>query len=117
FRHRVAPPARAPGARTARIDRRDTRLYGARTDRTNEPFDRLAERPLRTRRHPLRDAHRLPSVYGFRSDGVGSLPYSKDAGATPAAVEKRSGPDLRNNHEAAGEDCRGALPDSSRPRK
>ena len=41
--HRFAPSARAPVARTSRVHRRNTRLHGARTDRTDEPFDRFPE--------------------------------------------------------------------------
>src|SRR5215831_11418789 len=43
FRPRFAPSTRAPGTRTSRVSRRDTTLHGARTDRTNESFDRFAE--------------------------------------------------------------------------
>ena len=39
--YRLASPARAPDARAARVDRRHARLYGARTDRTDEPLDRF----------------------------------------------------------------------------
>ena len=45
--HCVAPSARAPVARTSRVHRGNARLHGARTDRTNESFDRFPERSLR----------------------------------------------------------------------
>ncbi len=50
-RHRLASAARASGARAARSHRRHARLYGARTDRADEPLDRFPQRPLRARRH------------------------------------------------------------------
>ena len=59
FRYRFASGARAAGARAARVDRGHARLYGARTDRTNEPLDRRPQRPLRPRRHALPDDHGL----------------------------------------------------------
>src|SRR2546421_51261 len=43
FRHRDAVAARTTDARAARNHRRHARLYGARTDRADEPFDRLAQ--------------------------------------------------------------------------
>ena len=58
FRHRFAPAARAPGAGTSRVHRRNTALHGSRTNRANESLDRFAERPLRLRRDALRDADR-----------------------------------------------------------
>ena len=88
--HRFAPSARAPGARTSRVHRRNTRLHGARTDRTNESLDRFPQRPLRPRRHALRDADRQPALHGFRSDGMGALPHRKTAGAAQRAVEEMS---------------------------
>ena len=75
LRHRLATSARAAVARAARDHRRHARLHGARADRTHEPVDRFAQRPLRARRHPVRDADRRSAVHRCRSDGVGALPY------------------------------------------
>ena len=58
LRHRLAPAARAPGPGAAGGDRRHARLHGAGTDRPDEPFDRLPQRPLCAGRHLLRDADR-----------------------------------------------------------
>ena len=70
------------------------RLHGARTDRTDEPLDRLPQRPLRARRHALPDAHGLTAVHRVRSDGVGPLPYRQKAGAAQRAAGERPGPGL-----------------------
>ena len=109
--HRFAPSARAPGARTSRVHRRNARLHGARADRTNESLDRFPQRSLLTRRHALRNADRQSSLHGFRSDGMGALPHRKTAGAAQRAVEEMSRARLCNHHEAARQDGRGALPD------
>ena len=90
-RHRLAPAARAPGARAARDHRRHARLHGARTDRTDEPLDRFPQRPLRARRHALPDAHGHPAVHRVRSDGVGALPHRQKAGAAQRAAGGRPG--------------------------
>ena len=46
LRHRLAPAARAAGARPARVHRRDPRLYGAGADRPDESLDRFPQRSL-----------------------------------------------------------------------
>ena len=56
IRHRVATAARAPGARAARSHRGNARLHGAGADRADESVDRRPQRPLRARRHALRNA-------------------------------------------------------------
>ena len=112
--HRIAPSARAPVARASRVHRRNACLHGTRTNRANEPLDRFPERPLRLRRHALRDADRQSSLHGFRSDGMGALPYCKTTGAAQRAVEKCPRLCLCDHHEAARQDCRGALPDGGR---
>ena len=93
------------------FDRGHARLYGARTDRTNESFDRFPERPLFPRRHLVRNAHRRPAVYGLGSDGMGPLPYCETAGAARRAVEGRADSCLCHRVEAARQDRRGALSD------
>jgi hypothetical protein len=40
FRHRVAPPARAPSSGTTRFHRGYSRIHGARAERAHEPLDR-----------------------------------------------------------------------------
>ena len=57
------------------------------------------------------------ALHGFRSDGMGALPYRKTAGAAQRAVEECAGLCLCDRHEAARQDCRGALPDSGRRRE
>ena len=116
LRHRFAPAARAPGARAARVHRRNARLHGAGTDRADESFDRFAQRSLRARRDALRNADRQSSVHGVRSDGMGALPYRETAGAAGRAAEGMSGLGLGNHHEAARQDRRGSLPDRGRRR-
>ena len=112
--YRVAASTRAPGSRTSRVDRRDARLHGTRADRTDESFDRFAERSLFARRHALRNADWESSIHGVRSDGMGALPHCQTAGAAQRAVEECPGPGLCNHHEAARQDGRGTLPDSRR---
>ena len=85
IRHCVAPPARAPVARTSRVHRGNARLHGARADGTNEPLDRFPERPLLARRHVLRNADRQSSVHGLRSDGMGALSHRETTGRTQRA--------------------------------
>ena len=80
-RHRLAPDARAAGARTARIHRRHARLYGPRADRPDEPVRRFPQRSLRARRHVLSDAHGRSAVHRHRSDGMGALPYREEPNA------------------------------------
>ena len=58
FRHRFAPAARAPGAGTSRVHRRNARLHGSRANRADESLDRFAQRSLRARGDALRDADR-----------------------------------------------------------
>ena len=82
--------ARAPVARTSRGHRRNARLHGARTDRTNEPFDRFPERSLFPRGHLLRNADRRAALHGLRSDGMGPLPHRATAGAAGRAVGRTS---------------------------
>src|SRR4029077_5626538 len=101
FRHRFAPAARAPGAGTYRVHRRNTALHGSRTNRANESLNRFAERPLRLRRDAVRDASWWLAIHRFRSDGIGALPYRKTADTSLRAVEEHSGPGFGNNHEVA----------------
>ena len=107
-RERQAPIA-------TRVDRGDARLYGPRTDRTDEPLDRCPQRPLRARRHALPNAHGLIAVHRVRSLGVGPLPYCQKAAAAKRAVGECPVPGLTDHHEAARQDGRGALPDRRRP--
>src|SRR6202030_1384469 len=116
LRYCFASAARAPGAGAARIDRGHARLYGARTDRTNEPLDRCPQRPLRPRRHALSDAHGLTAVYRGRSHGVGPLPYRQKAGAAKRAAGDRPGASRRPHPEAARQERGGPLPDCRRRR-
>ena len=116
LRHRVTSAARAPGARAPRVHRRQPRLYGARTDRTDEPVDQLPQRFVRSRHHALPNAYRRSAVYRRRSDGMGPLPYRTQAGAACRAGGDRAGRGLRHDHEAARQDGRGALPDGGRGR-
>ena len=60
-------------------DRRHARLYGAGANRTDEPLDRLAQRPLRARRCVLSDAYWAPAVQRGRSHGMDPLPYRSNA--------------------------------------
>ena len=92
LRHRLAAAARTTDARAARNHRRHAGLYGARTDRTDEPLDRFAQRPLFARRHVLSDAHGRAAVHRVRSDGVGPLPYREEAGAARRADRDCPGP-------------------------
>ena len=93
-RHRLAPAARAPGARAAGGDRRDPRLHGARADRPDEPLDRFPQRSLRARRHLLRDADRdsCPSPRPTRWSGCTAtsrrqpVPPGERAEGCPGAV-------------------------------
>ena len=57
---------------------------------THESLDRFPERPLLARRHALRNADWQSSVHGFRSDGMGSLPYRETASCRPASGWKTS---------------------------
>ena len=116
FRYRLASAARAAGARAARVDCWHARLYGARTNRANEPLDRRPQRPLRPRSHALPDAHGLTAVYRSRSHGVGPLPYSQKAGAAKRAAGDYPGSGLRPYPEAARQERRGALSDRRRSR-
>ena len=83
--HRFAPSARAPGARTSRVHRRNTRLHGTRTDRANESLDRFPERPLCPRRHALRNADRqlCPSRLPIRWNGCTAI--LQDSRCRPAS--------------------------------
>ena len=103
--HRIAPSARAAGARASRDHRRNTRLHGTRTDRTNESLDRFPQRSLRPRRHALPNADGQSALHGVRSDGMGALPYRETAGAARRAVEGHPRLRLCNHHEAARQDC------------
>src|SRR5262249_29677060 len=105
---------RATGTRTARDHRRHPRLYGARTNWTDESLDRLPERSLLTWGHALSNADGQSSVHGFRSNGVGPLPYRADAAPTKRTVEC-PGPHLCHHHEVARQDPGGALSDRIRP--
>src|SRR4029077_11511928 len=98
--HRLTPSTRAPVASASRVHRRDARLHGTRTDRTDESLDRFPQRPLLTWRHALPDAHGLTAVHRVRSHGVGPLPYRQKAGAAKRAVEGRPGTCICNHHEA-----------------
>src|ERR1700739_4673220 len=48
--------------------------------------------------------------------GMGPLPYRSKACAACGEAEERSGPDLRDRHEAPRQDGRGSLPDRRRRR-
>ena len=115
--HRLTPAARAAVASASRVHRRDARLHGTRTDRTDESLDRFPQRPLLTWRHALPDAHGLTAVHRVRSHGVGPLPYRQKTGAAKGAVGDDPGRGLAYHHEAAREDRRGALPDCRRRRE
>jgi hypothetical protein len=77
--YRLTSSARAADTRSARVHRGQARLHGAGTDRADESFSGFPKRPLLARRHALPTAHRQSSIYGFRSHGVGSLPYREEA--------------------------------------
>ena len=47
--------------------------------------DRFTQRPLFARRDTLRNADREPSLYGFRSDGMGPLPYCTAGSMRPVS--------------------------------
>src|SRR5216683_1154980 len=113
-RHNLAPAAGAAAARACRIDRRHPRIYGARTDRTNEPFDRLAQRPLLTWHNALSDGDRPPPVHRVRSHGMGPLPYCTATCGARQVGEECPAPGFPDHHEAAREDPRGALPNRRR---
>jgi Protein kinase domain len=55
-------------------------------------------------RHFLPDAHQLSALHGFRSHGVGALPYRAEAGAALRAGAEHPAPALRRCHEAARQD-------------
>ena len=85
-----------PRARAARDHRRDPRLYGARTDRADEPLDRLPQRPLlQSGVTLLPDADGTSAVHGVRADGMGALPYRQEADAARRAVEEYTAPRSR----------------------
>ena len=52
-----------------------------------------------------------PALHGFRSHGMGALPYRQKAGAAQRAVRECPALRLCDHHEAARQDGRGALPD------
>ena len=96
------------------IHRRHARLHGARTDRTDEPLDRLPQRPLCPRCHALPDAHRpLPFTAADPMEWV-HCHIAQEAGAACRAVGERSPRRLADRHETARQDRRGALPDRRR---
>jgi serine/threonine protein kinase len=59
---RFAAAKRAPTSRRPRIHCGDTSLHGTRTDRTDESFHRLPQRPLLLWSYALRNANGLTSV-------------------------------------------------------
>ena len=69
-------------------------LHGARADRTDEPLGRFAQRPLRARRHALRDADGRAPLHRRGSHRVGPLPRRPTAGA---AQRVRAGPASRRS--------------------
>ena len=75
----------------ARVDRRHSHLHGARADRSHEPLDRLPKRSVFTGYHSLPDAHRLASIHGVRSDGMGALPYRQKARSAKRAAGEYPG--------------------------
>ena len=95
--HRLASAARASGARAARVHRRHARLYGARTDRTDEPLDRFAQRPLlrsasrSTRCSPARCRSPRPIRWN------GSTATSRESRRRPRAVGECPGAHLRRS--------------------
>ena len=64
----------------------------SRADRTDEPLDRFAQRPLFARRHILPDTHGLAAVHRVRPDGVGLLPHREKAGAARRANPECAAP-------------------------
>jgi len=103
--------ARAPGARAARDDRRLAALHGPRADRTHEPVDRFAQRPVRGRHHALRDVDGESPVQRFRPDGMGAQPCRQAAGAARGAAEGSPRSRLGDHRQASGQDARGPLSD------
>ena len=95
-------------------DRRNARLYGAGTDRANEPLGRCAQRPLCAGRHFLRDVDRSPALHGRRADRMGALPHRPAAGSGPTSKRPISPSRWRHRDEAARQDRGAALPDRRR---
>ena len=107
----ISPPARAPVARTSRVHRGNARLYGARANGTSESLYRFSQRPLLTWNHVLRNADRHSSVHGIRSDGMGALSYCETTCIAQRSSEECPDRRLRNHHEVALQDRRGAISD------
>ena len=114
-RHCLTSAAPAPGSRSTRGDCRHAGVYGPRTDRADQPLDRCPQRPLRGGHHALPDAHRQFAIRRDRADGVGALPYCAPAGGAGRAASWGAGGPLGHRHEAARQNCGGALPDRHRP--
>ena len=68
----------------ARGYRRDTRLHGPRTDRAHESVDRCPQRPLRARRHAVRNADRHACRSRRPSRWSGCTATSPDSRCRPA---------------------------------
>ncbi len=65
LRHCYAGTSRASGPRSARKHCRNAGLYGAATDRPNEPFDRFAKRFVRIGNDLLPSAHWQPALHRY----------------------------------------------------